>query len=193
MTSRTCVLRRARHTPWCWQPLTRLWSAGQTATLSRVMLGEPTKLESRFRLTYLMILSLLRVQELRVQDMMRRSFSEFASQADLPQQRMLVKQARKSLRALERIDCAICAPDLPAYYDANADVLALNRRLQETVLASPAGTKALVPGRLLVVTTPVGRARVQGSSKGGGPLTQRAPTDRAQCRGGGAADRHQRR
>lgn len=127
----------------------------QTATLSRVMLGEPTKLESRFRLTYLMILSLLRVQELRVQDMMRRSFSEFASQADLPQQRLLAKQARKSLRALERIDCPICAPDLPAYYDANADVLALNRRLQETVLASPAGTKALVPGRLLVVTTPV--------------------------------------
>ena len=70
----------------------------QTASLARVLLGEPTKLESRFRLTYLMILNLLRVQELRVQDMMRRSFSEFASQSDLPQQRLLAKQVRPRRR-----------------------------------------------------------------------------------------------
>ena len=74
----------------------------QTATLARIMLGEPTKLESRFRLTYLMILNLLRVQELRVQDMMRRSFSEFAMQADLPQQRLLAKQVWQSGRPLPR-------------------------------------------------------------------------------------------
>jgi len=55
----------------------------QTGTLSKIMLGEPTKLESKFRLTYLMILNLLRVEELRVQDMMKRSFSESRNQAAL--------------------------------------------------------------------------------------------------------------
>lgn len=38
--------------------------------------GKPTLLQSQFRLTYTMILNLLRVEALRVTDMMRRSFSE---------------------------------------------------------------------------------------------------------------------
>ena len=44
--------------------------------------GKPTKLESQFRLTYSMILNLLRVEQLRVEDMIKRSFSEFHSQKD---------------------------------------------------------------------------------------------------------------
>lgn len=38
--------------------------------------GKPTILHSQFRLTYTMILNLLRVEALHVTDMMRRSFSE---------------------------------------------------------------------------------------------------------------------
>lgn len=38
--------------------------------------GKPTVLHSQFRLTYTMILNLLRVEALRVTDMMKRSFSE---------------------------------------------------------------------------------------------------------------------
>lgn len=85
----------------------------QTHDLHQMMLGKPTRLSSRFRLTYNMILNLLRVEELRievrwikmkswqckfcwladnshvsalflfgiVQDMMRRSFSEFHQQS----------------------------------------------------------------------------------------------------------------
>ncbi|ROK35693.1 Helicase SKI2W [Anabarilius grahami] len=44
--------------------------------LHAMMLGKPTVLQSQFRLTYTMILNLLRVEALRVTDMMRRSFSE---------------------------------------------------------------------------------------------------------------------
>uniref|UniRef100_A0A8C1VX86 SKI2 homolog, superkiller viralicidic activity 2-like n=1 Tax=Cyprinus carpio TaxID=7962 RepID=A0A8C1VX86_CYPCA len=44
--------------------------------LHAMMLGKPTVLQSQFRLTYSMILNLLRVEALRVTDMMRRSFSE---------------------------------------------------------------------------------------------------------------------
>lgn len=41
-----------------------------------VVQGKPTILHSQFRLTYTMILNLLRVEALHVTDMMRRSFSE---------------------------------------------------------------------------------------------------------------------
>ena len=52
----------------------------EASDLHRVMLGKPFKLESQFRLTYSMILNLLRVEQLRVEDMMKRSFSEFHNQ-----------------------------------------------------------------------------------------------------------------
>uniref|UniRef100_A0A672ZBY9 SKI2 homolog, superkiller viralicidic activity 2-like n=1 Tax=Sphaeramia orbicularis TaxID=375764 RepID=A0A672ZBY9_9TELE len=48
----------------------------EMADLHVMMLGKPTILQSQFRLTYTMILNLLRVEALRVTDMMRRSFSE---------------------------------------------------------------------------------------------------------------------
>ncbi|QQP39377.1 Helicase SKI2W, partial [Caligus rogercresseyi] len=44
--------------------------------LQRMMLGKPTSLESKFQLTYSMILNLFKVRQLRVEDMMKRSFSE---------------------------------------------------------------------------------------------------------------------
>ena len=43
--------------------------------------GKPTLLSSQFRLTYNMMLNLLRAEELSVEDMMKRSFSEFHTQA----------------------------------------------------------------------------------------------------------------
>ncbi|CAK7200888.1 Antiviral helicase ski2 [Sporothrix eucalyptigena] len=49
-------------------------------TLKSLILGQPTRLTSQFRLTYNMILSLHRVETLKVEDMMKRSFSEHATQ-----------------------------------------------------------------------------------------------------------------
>lgn len=47
-------------------------------TLLRNMLtGSSTKLQSQFRLTYTMILNLLRVEDMSVEGMIKRSFSEF--------------------------------------------------------------------------------------------------------------------
>lgn len=54
------------------------------------MLGVPSKLQSQFRLTYNMILNLLRVEALRVEEMIKRSFSENASQRLLPDQQKKV-------------------------------------------------------------------------------------------------------
>jgi antiviral helicase SKI2 len=51
-----------------------------------MLLGAPSKLQSQFRLTYTMILNLLRVEALRVEEMIKRSFSENASQRLLPDQ-----------------------------------------------------------------------------------------------------------
>jgi antiviral helicase SKI2 len=56
-----------------------------------MMQGTPSKLSSQFRLTYNMILNLLRVEALRVEEMIKRSFSENASQKLLPEQQRQVE------------------------------------------------------------------------------------------------------
>jgi antiviral helicase SKI2 len=56
------------------------------STLSHMITGKPGKLASQFRLTYNMILNLLRVETLKVEEMIKRSFSENASQQLLPDQ-----------------------------------------------------------------------------------------------------------
>lgn len=57
-----------------------------------MLLGKPTKLQSQFRLTYNMILNLLRVEALKVEEMIKRSFSENTSQRLLPDTEKLVNE-----------------------------------------------------------------------------------------------------
>lgn len=62
----------------------------QQTTLNTMILGTPGKLSSQFRLTYNMILNLLRVEALKVEEMIKRSFSENASQQLRPDQQKKV-------------------------------------------------------------------------------------------------------
>jgi len=68
------------------------FSALQQTALLKMMLGTPGKLQSQFRLTYNMILNLLRVEALRVEEMIKRSFSENASQRLLPEHQKQVAE-----------------------------------------------------------------------------------------------------
>lgn len=56
-----------------------------------MILGAPAKLKSQFRLTYNMILNLLRIEALRVEEMIKRSFSENTSQRLLPENQKKVE------------------------------------------------------------------------------------------------------
>ncbi|QPG73026.1 hypothetical protein FOA43_000330 [Brettanomyces nanus] len=60
-------------------------------------MGTPTKLSSQFRLTYTMILNLLRIEALKVEDMIKRSFSENSAQAMLPETQLEVVKSEKEL------------------------------------------------------------------------------------------------
>lgn len=66
----------------------------QQNALHTMILGVPGKLSSQFRLTYNMILNLLRVEALRVEEMIKRSFSENSSQRLLPENQQKVFEVR---------------------------------------------------------------------------------------------------
>jgi antiviral helicase SKI2 len=62
-----------------------------------MIIGTPGKLSSQFRLTYNMILNLLRVEALEVEEMIKRSFSENASQRLLPEHQKEVAEVGATL------------------------------------------------------------------------------------------------
>lgn len=76
--------------------------------LKEMMLGQPTKLQSQFRLTYNMILNLLRIEALKVEEMIKRSFSENANQLLLPEHEASVKTNEDALSKLKKVVYSDC-------------------------------------------------------------------------------------
>ena len=118
--------------------------------LRQMMLGEPTKLTSQFRLTYNMMLNLLRVKSLTAAEMIKRSFSENATQALLPQHEKQVQLSQANLDKIKREPCEICDRDLAACHQASVEHERLTKELHLAVLASPIGARMWSRRRLIV-------------------------------------------
>jgi len=86
--------------------------------LRQMILGDPSKLRSQFRLTYNMILNLLRVEALKIEEMIKRSFSEHATQQLLPEHEKAVKVSEADLTKIKREACDTCDKDLDACHQA---------------------------------------------------------------------------
>ncbi|KAI8878004.1 antiviral helicase [Backusella circina FSU 941] len=126
----------------------------EASTLSTMLLGKPTKLESQFRLTYNMILNLLRVEALKVEEMIKRSFSENTSQKLLPETKRLMDENEQKRQSLRQLSCAICEPDLERFYDVCSEIINLSRNMMSNfITTTPAGNRALTSGRVLIINT----------------------------------------
>ncbi|CAN1232070.1 DExH-box ATP-dependent RNA helicase DExH11 [Linum grandiflorum] len=113
--------------------------------LRRMIVGSATRLESQFRLTYIMILHLLRVEELKVEDMLKRSFAEFHAQKKLPETQQLLM--RKLAQPVKTID----EPAIEEYHQMHYEAEKYNDQISVAVMQSPAAQQFLSPGRVVVV------------------------------------------
>lgn len=118
--------------------------------LRQMMLGDPTKLRSQFRLTYNMILNLLRVEALKIEEMIKRSFSENATQALLPEHEKAVKLSEADLAKIKREPCEICDVDLETAHEASVQYERLTKDLHQALIGNPIGRRFFVPKRLIV-------------------------------------------
>ncbi|XP_054834074.1 SKI2 subunit of superkiller complex protein isoform X2 [Eublepharis macularius] len=123
----------------------------EMADLHRMMLGKPTQLQSQFRLTYTMILNLLRVEALRVEDMMKRSFSEFHARKDSKVYEHRIAQLSCTLSKMEAADTSGQLSDLQEYYYVVRELQEIRELIQRRVMESVNGLKALSVGRVIVV------------------------------------------
>lgn len=129
--------------------------------LHKMMLGKPQKLESKFRLTYTMILNLLKVKSFRVQDVMKRSFGESSSQKQHKRNQDLLTQAKDKLSTLSKPACSLCSTDLDQYYETIYRLEELQKTIMPKMCVYALNVKALTPGRIITVRTE-GRKNVPG-------------------------------
>ncbi|ORY67592.1 NUC185 domain-containing protein [Pseudomassariella vexata] len=124
--------------------------APPVADLQKMILGEPSKLRSQFRLTYNMILNLLRVEALKIEEMIKRSFSEHATQQLLPEHEKGVKIAEADLAKIKRDTCDICDPTIEQCHQAAMNYRQLTQDLYKGLLTIPIGRKMFSKSRLIV-------------------------------------------
>jgi antiviral helicase SKI2 len=141
--------------------------------LKQMILGEPSKLRSQFRLTYNMILNLLRVEALKIEEMIKRSFSEHATQQLLPEHEKAVKISEADLAKITRDACDICDSDLDVCHQAAQNYKQLTLDLHRGLLATAVGRRMFAPKRLVIynrdgIRTP-GILLKEGVSSGSSP------------------------
>lgn len=133
----------------CWEDMP------EEGDLRRLLTGKPTKLKSQFRLTYNMILNLLRVEDLKVEDMLKRSFAEFHAQQALPEQQQQLQKGEGELSLMKStINCILGEPTIEEYYEIAIEAEQLGDTIYETLMQSRAAQQILTPGRVVVVYTP---------------------------------------
>lgn len=129
--------------------------------LRQMLTGQSSLLTSQFRLTYSMILNLLKVEEISVENMIKRSFSEFATQQSL----MINEYPRllaRGVRTLEKLDeeCRIerdnriGADDLEEYFDTTQQILRLTHEVLSYICDNDTSSfeDLFHPGRILFIT-----------------------------------------
>lgn len=121
--------------------------------LNKMILGQSRKLQSQFRITYSMVLNLLRVEALKVEEMIKRSFSENATQRLLPQQQDKLRQFEGRIAELEQDlkSCTLPRATLERFYDASRTAVQSNQTLLGLAYNHPQGSKCLGSGRVVLL------------------------------------------
>lgn len=118
--------------------------------LREMMLGKPMKLVSQFRLTYAMILNLLRVENVSVEDMMSRSFREFNLQIKKPDNKLKLQDVEKQISSMQTLHENL--QPLCKFYDvAHAYITEYNNFIPKLILSNKV-FKELKPGRVIKVS-----------------------------------------
>ena len=128
------------------------------AELFQLILGTPTRLESKFRLTYNMILNLLRIEDLKVEDMMKRSFAESSFQKAIPRQQQLLLRAEAKLARMRNPECLhegefpVCP--IEDYASTVSACELLDKQIRTHVLHSQQAQQLLQLGRIVALQHP---------------------------------------
>lgn len=118
--------------------------------LKDMALGTPQTLESKFKVTYSMVLHLKRLSEaISVGEMMRRSFREVRTLSSQHKNRSELEKIEEQINHLPPL--AAHHGELELFYDVAINYHNLWKSLRPLMLETKKATKALVEGRILLI------------------------------------------
>lgn len=119
--------------------------------LKDMTLGAPQTLESKFKVTYSMVLHLKRLSEaISVGEMMRRSFREVRTLSNQNKNKSELEKIEEQIKQLPPL--AKHHEKLELFYDIATGYLSLWKSLRPLVLETKKVTKAFVDGRVLLIS-----------------------------------------
>ncbi|CAD5224854.1 unnamed protein product [Bursaphelenchus xylophilus] len=74
----------------------------------QLLMGQAVRLESKFRITYTMLLKLMRVEQLKVEEVMKRSYVERSSLRLVNERESKIMELREKVDAMSVLDCELC-------------------------------------------------------------------------------------
>lgn len=116
-----------------------------------MMQGKPMKLSSEFRLTYSMILNLLRVERLRVEDMMMRSFSEVERRRKETSVRARLEELKKRRSNLAPMRSDGLTAELTHFFETATKFISIKEKNWNLILNQQGVSKALAAGRIVLI------------------------------------------
>ncbi len=122
--------------------------------LKNLILKDALNLESKFRLTYSMILSLLRQKEMRIQDFMQRSFFEHnINKENITDYKEAIEflANKKTNHNLDDNYCIYCTNNIDKYYESCRSYTSAKENLSFKLETKSSLLKVLQPGRVLLV------------------------------------------
>ncbi|CAI5439776.1 unnamed protein product [Caenorhabditis angaria] len=114
----------------------------QPDVLKQLMMGSALELKSKFRVTYSMLLNLLRVEQLKIEDMLKRSYVESSS---------LRESINLQLDSMSLLNCPICDNSIREFHSALSHFCRNRREIWPKMNREPAINKLLISGRFLIV------------------------------------------
>ncbi|KAI4466930.1 atp-dependent rna and dna helicase [Holotrichia oblita] len=120
--------------------------------LKDMMMGKPNQLKSQFRLTYGMVLSLLRVERLSVEGMMSRSFREADHARRMDTIREDLVKVEKNLEKECSRELSEYLQPLIKFFDRANEYLESRKQSLLSILQSHRVASELIPGRILLIT-----------------------------------------
>src|SRR5690606_30196657 len=96
-------------------------------------------------------LNLLRVEALKIEEMIKRSFSENTTQTMLPEHEKEVIKSEKDLENLQLESCQICDVDMDIFHESCMTVGTLTQELVVSSLKTPGSRNVFVPRRFVVI------------------------------------------
>ncbi|XP_055904633.1 SKI2 subunit of superkiller complex protein [Eupeodes corollae] len=118
--------------------------------LRPMILGSPQKLQSQFLLLYSVILNCLRIESIKVEDIMQFSFKEFNMKQQIPEQAKQLKLAEDKIALMPELGEHL--KPLVRFYVLASNYLKEKSRLMKSLLNQPKVRKEMKTGRVLVVT-----------------------------------------